>query len=100
MGINSAPVPVKKHSSALNKSYRVRFGSETGTPPFRARSITTARVIPYNAPAESGGVNIWPDFTMKMLSPVHSATKPWAFNMIASSQPALFASILARMLFK
>src|SRR6185503_9075031 len=48
IGTISAPVPVRKHSSALNRSYRVKFGSLTLMPEASASSITTWRVIPYN----------------------------------------------------
>ena len=38
--------------------------------------------------------------TMKMLSPVHSATSPLQFSIRASMQPACTPSIFANMLFK
>ena len=72
----------------------------TAIPFWRANSITTPRVIPCSAPAESGGVSSCPALTMNILSPVHSATYPSALSMIASSQPLLRASILARMLLR
>jgi hypothetical protein len=57
-GISSAPVPVRKHSSAVyNRSYRVRSGSATGHPCWRASSMTTPRVMPCSAPADTGGVS-------------------------------------------
>src|ERR1035437_1691599 len=46
MGTNSAPVPVKKHSSALNRSWRVRFGSPTLKPGWAAGAMTTLRGVP------------------------------------------------------
>src|SRR5207302_7738773 len=51
-GTISAAVPVRKHSSAVMMSYRVRFTSRTG-----ANSIMTPRVMPMSAPAETGGVS-------------------------------------------
>ena len=63
-------------------------------------SITTPRVIPFNAPADTGGVASVPARTRNTLSPVHSATCPSPFNINASTVPAFTASMRARMLFK
>ncbi len=41
--------------------------------------------MPASAPLEVGGVMSTPSFTMNTFSPVHSATKPCVFSMIASS---------------
>ena len=51
-------------------------------------------------PAELGGVCNCPSRTMKILTPVASATRPSGFIMIASGTPASMHSILARMLFR
>ena len=50
------------------------FSSTIWIPASRAMSNTTARVTPASAPAAMGGVTMRPSRTMKMLSPVHSAT--------------------------
>jgi hypothetical protein len=47
--------------------------------------ITESRVMPSSAPLDSGGVTRMPLRTTNRFSPVHSATKPWEFNRIASS---------------
>ena len=51
--------------------------------------------MPSRAPAETGGVKIRPFLTTKMFSPVHSLTYPCGERRMASSYPALSASILA-----
>jgi hypothetical protein len=62
--------------------------------------MTARRVMPSSAPEEIGGVVNLPFFTIKMLSPVHSETKPWSLSMMPSSQPACRHSILAMMLLR
>ena len=66
----------------------------------RQISSTTRRVMPSRQPSVTGGVKTAPSFTMKMLSPVHSATLPRSFSIRASATPWRTASILARMLLR
>ena len=62
-----APTPEESTPSAPVQEARA-FAAASAEPP--ASALPPADV----APAESGGVNIFPSFRMKMLSPVHSAT--------------------------
>ena len=65
-----------------------------------ASSRTALRVIPSKMPASTGGVKSLPCLTMKILSPVHSATSPLWFSIRASTHRAFAPSILAITLFK
>ena len=73
MGVTSAAVPVKKASSAVYISSRVRFFSITSMPRSFAMVITESRVIPSSA-LESDGVNNLPFFTINIFSPEPSHT--------------------------
>src|SRR5690606_35149975 len=84
MGVTSAAVPVKKASSAMYRSSRVRRRVWIVSPRSAAIACTDSRVMPVSAEAISGSYRT-PFLTIKMFSPEPSATKPAVSSRMASS---------------
>ena len=84
MGVTSAAVPVRKHSSALYSSSRVIGCSTTSMPLSRAIRTTASRVMPSRI-VPRGGVFRVPSRTRNTFSPRASLTRPVVSSMMASS---------------
>ena len=92
---SSPIVPVQNISSALYASARDRFRTSDSMPCAAHNSSTTCRVMP-SGQAWVCPVSTAPFFTRKICVAFVSAMNPLRSSISASSAPATFASVLAR----